>query len=721
MVGDFASLRHLSRLNGVQPDYRDNDGVLRRARPEALLAALDALGVALEDPQDASAAARACLLDRCRAGLPPVVCSWVGGMNRLAWWCPAEQADEPVNVRLGVESGEVRRWTLTPPEMPVIGRRAAGTKVFVRRVAKLPADLPVGYHRLQLQVRGDRPSSAPSGSPWHASAHLFHAPPRARGLEFSRESAWGVLEPTYALAGGRWSIGDLRQLASFGDWVGRAGGGVAATLPLLAAFLDEPFEPSPYSPVSRLFWNEIFLAPEWVDGLSTSVAVDGGLAGEGKASATRQSEFVDYAAVARAKRSRLEPAALRMLATGGGPADFQRFLDEVPDARDYARFRAITETRRQVWSLWPERLGEDEGLAASESSPAEAYHLFVQWQMDRQLRRVARELDAGGVSLYLDLPLGVHPDGYDAWRYRDLFAAASAGAPPDPFFTGGQNWGFRPLHPRRIREDGHRYFRGCIARHLAISGMLRLDHVMWLHRLYWIPAGASATDGVYVRYPAPELYAVLTIESARHDAAIVGEDLGTVPRAVRKGMARHGLHRMYAVQFEASATAERPLQPVVPGAVASLNTHDMPTFAGFWNGDDVRDRVSLGLLDEEGAEAALNARRRLRRALTEFLIEESESSRIPAELGAEEARDALLEYLARSDAGVVLASLEDLWLAREPHNVPGTWRERPNWRRRSPYTLGEIDELPGIRRTLDRIRNARKEGMKDGSRRRDED
>jgi len=304
------------------------------------------------------------------------------------------------------------------------------------------------------------------------------------------------------------------------------------------------------------------------------------------------------------------------------------------------------------------------------------------FQLSPSRRLAPRTAEGGG--LYLDLPLGVHPDGYDVWADRASFALdVAAGAPPDSFFTAGQNWGFAPLHAERIRENGYAYLRACLAHHLEAASTLRIDHVMSLHRLFWIPSGMETKDGVYVRYKAEEMYAVLTLASMRHRSMLVGEDLGLVPPPVRPAMRRHGVLGMHVVQYELRPDAANPLDPPRPDAVASLNTHDMPPFAAWLEGLDITDREDLGLLDTSQAAWDRGIRGAQRRALLTFLRRQG--------LPAEDTLDSLLFFtlvhLRRQPAPLLLVNVEDLWLETSPQNVPGTALERPNWRRKLRYPL----------------------------------
>lgn len=671
MKASRTGLRELARLYGVETSYQDMDGGQCVADERALALTLRGLGAELRDAGDARGALRARRAELDALPIQPVQVAWDGSLRavrlRLRDGDPA-----PVSVELRLESGAVS--TRPYQARPVSPRSQRGWTA--THAVQITERLPLGYHKLQVETSNQTFETL-----------VIAAPRRAFSPPTNRE--WGAFIPLYAVCSERsWGVGDYSDLEQAARWVGGLGGGFVSTLPLLATFLDTPFEPSPYSPASRLFWNELFLdvtaIPGWQPG---SIGIDSDLA------ACRSGALVDYQRTAALKRRELErvlrSAALPELGRG-----LEQFATARPLALEYARFRAVCDRRREGWSLWPERL-RDGTISDSDYAPEDRdYHLFVQWQSDEQLGRVAAARDDGAAQLYLDMPLGVHPDGFDSWRYRPLFAEdVSAGAPPDPLFTGGQNWGFRPLTPSGLRSTGYGYLIDSFRHHLRHARMLRLDHVMSLYRLFWIPHGVDAKDGVYVRYPEDELFAVLVLESARHRAVVVGEDLGTVPPAVRRAMDRHGVFRMHVLQFEASPDADAPVPPPPAGVVASLNTHDMPTFAGFWRGSEIDDQLDLGLIDEAGRDDAQRRRARLRGKL-------SRSVGGGGEIDPGLARQRLLEQLSASAARYLLVNLEDLWLEERPQNVPGTSDERPNWRRRARRSLTEIMNDAAIARML---------------------
>jgi 4-alpha-glucanotransferase len=704
--GRVRGLHALARLYGVQTAYYDITRQRQRAAPEVLLRVLQALGAPLARLSDVPAALRERRAEPWQRGVEAVAVVWQGEQAALEVRCSARRAETPMAGELTLESGETRAWRCAAHARRVVAVAESEGERYVLQRCPLPADLPLGYHRLALCAADQQVETT-----------LLCAPRRAYAPRGSaRARTWGVFLPVYAMRSARnWGCGDLGDLEALTRWVAGLGGGMVATLPLLAAFLGaDPFEPSPYAPASRLFWNELFVdlerAPELRHCPDARALLDDPRR-QARRAELRDTPLVDYQAVAALRRPVLDALARRFFADGGaaGP-EYRAYLAREPQVEDYARFRAATERLGAPWPGWPQRQ-RDGALADNDYDPAVVHsYLYGQWLAEQQLAGLAERARADGGRLYLDLPLGVHADSYDVWREREAFALGIAGgAPPDPFFMGGQNWGFPPLHPEAMREGGYRYFRACVRHHLAHAGVLRIDHVMGLHRLYWIPQGVDAREGVYVRYHADELYAVLSLESHRARAMLVGEDLGTVPRSVRAAMAGHGLRRMYVGQFELRPTAHEPLGPMVPRAAASLNTHDMYPFAAFWWGLDVPDRQRLGVLEPDMAQGEQHYRGAVRGALLEHLRRTGEvGASEDGEAEAHAVLGALLRRLGTSDAGVVLVNLEDLWLETEPQNVPGTWRERPNWRRKTRYRLDEVMAMPRVIEALRQVNRLRK-------------
>ena len=695
-------LHQLARLHGIQTAYQDITGQRRTASPEAILAVLRAMRFDIESLEDVPRVLEASRRAMSGRGVEPVLVAWEGEPTEIDLRLSLSDAHHPVQCRLELENGDVQTSEYHLDQFPTLHPLPEEGNGRVAKRLRLPAGLPLGYHRLILATHGHRFES-----------HVISAPKRAYAPP---AKGWGTFLPLYALRSDRnWGAGNFSDLEEFSQWVADLGGDTIGVLPLLAAYLDEPFDPSPYAPVSRQFWNEFYVdisrIPELQDCEEARQLVESSEYAAAIAE-LRATEQVDYRRLMALKRRVLEVLANWFFEHK--PPRFQewsRFAGETPQLEDYAAFRATYEKQRSPWMQWPERLRDGHLTAGDYDERARRFYLYSQWLASEQLQHLAEHSSEAGAGLYLDLPLGVRGDGYDVWRRREEFVTtASAGAPPDALFTRGQDWGFCPLHPEAIRETGYRHFIDYIRHHLKFARMLRIDHVMCLHRLYWIPHGMSATQGVYVQYRSEEFYAILCLESCRNQVAIVGENLGTVPPQVNKAMSRHDVRRMYVVQYEFNMDpdADDALKKVPRGTVASLNTHDMPPFAAFWRGDDIADRRDLGLMDDEGAREEQQAREKLRRMAITWLHEQGllEADRADARGVLE----ALLSRLAASQAQTVLVTLEDLWLETRSQNTPGTSHERPNWTRKAQFSFEEFRERPEVVETLttlDRLRKKR--------------
>jgi 4-alpha-glucanotransferase len=649
-------LKELARLYGIETSYVDMSNIHREADPEALLLVLRMMGAELKGFDDVAHA-----LERRHAEL-------------------RERAVEPVMVAW---DGELhgRRFAFGYHAIEMQGR-----EVFVisaPRKAHFPGDLTAADCADNADISGGataltRPFRAPS--------------PGGRGAVSASNRLWGIFAPIYALHSERNpAAGDLTDFENLMDWMYSLGGTVAGTLPLLGAFLDEPFEPSPYSPATRLFWNEFYVDLERIPEF----------AGHIKPKPARITEHVDYHGVMAAKRRILEDLSNAFFSDGTPERlqAFAQFIRNHPGVEDYARFRAVMDRLRQPWTNWPSRLRNGVLEEEDYDHTTKNYHLYAQWVVQEQLESLSKRGEARGQLLYLDLPLGLNSSSYDTWRHRDLFVdGAKGGAPPDPVFTKGQNWGFPPMTPEAMRLSRYDYIIAYLRNHFRYAKLLRIDHVMGLYRLYWIPDGFTGDKGVYVRYPAEELWAILSLESHRYQAGIVGENLGTVPPEVNAAMAAHDIREMYVVQYEVMGTPDAPsLRPPLEESVASLNTHDMPPFAAFLNGDDIDDRLDLGFLDEKAANEERKQRKTMRRIFEDLAARPAVKPAVSAEVyGA-------LKFLSDSNANVVLVNLEDLWQETLPQNIPATSSERPNWRRRVRPSLEQIRKMAGIAEVLSHV------------------
>jgi 4-alpha-glucanotransferase len=555
----------------------------------------------------------------------------------------------------------------SPDRDPVRGLQPGGDRTLAEPVelaledgsarvadAELPEDLPLGYHR--MRARGGHES-------------LLIVAPAACHLPDDLR-AWGWAAQLYAARSrASWGIGDLADLARLGRWTRALGGGCIMINPLSAPTPVPLIEPSPYYPSSRRYRNPLFLRLEDVPGFASLGDEGTRLANAGRA--LNEDRRVDRDAVFRLKMEALEALHGRFL----GDAAFDAYLAAQGDAlTEFATYCALAERDGKDWRRWPaeHRRHDGDGVRGFRDANARRvrFHAWLQWLVDTQLAAAARE-----VAIINDLPIGIDVAGADAWCWQELLAVdVSVGAPPDEFSTNGQDWGLTPFVPHRLRAAGYRPFIETIRSMLAHAGGLRIDHVMGLWRLFWIPRGLGAKGGAYVRARADELLAIVALESVRARAFIVGEDLGTVEEGVRETLAARRMLSYRLLYFEPTTARHFPEL-----ALTSVTTHDLATIAGLWSGSDVEDQRRIGAQPNE----------RAMRALREKL---ARLDGIPEDATAEVAIERTYAALAQAPSRVLLATLDDALAVPERPNMPGTVTEWPNWSLALPKTLEELEE-----------------------------
>lgn len=692
-------LESIAKLYGVQTSYYDINGIEQTASVEALLMVLRSLGAPVTTPADILPALREHQQIMGSQLVDPVIVNWNEIPLQIKMQLPESISEAPLYGHLKLETGESVDWEWRGADLPAVRSVELERTRYVEKSFPVPVKLPYGYHRFILEVSGKT-----------AESLIISAPVTAYLPTEGQERIWGLFSPLYALRTDKnWGAGDFSDLNALVEWVSTMGGGAVGTLPLQATFLDGIFEPSPYVPASRLFWNEFYLdinrIPELKECLPAQALL---VSSQSDIENLRRATLVDYRRLMALKRQILEELCRYLFTTSSQRLkELRHFADTNPPVEDYARFRATCEKQRTPWQSWSKSLRDGLLTEGDYDEAVKRYHLYVQWLSSQQTQTLSGNAHAKGVNLYLDLPLGVHPDGYDVWRENRVFAnGISVGSPPDTFFTKGQNWGFPPLHPQIIREQGYHYFIRYLQHHLQHSDILRIDHVMGMHRLFWIPLGLEAKQGLYVRYHADEFYAILSLESHRNKVIIVGEDLGTVPPDVRPAMSRHGFSRMYVVNFELTTDPEAAFNQVPPDSVASLGTHDLSPFAGFWQGMDIKKYLELGFHDRQDAQKEHNARNAIKEALPTFLRHKGLMAGDKTDIA--DIMKSCLIFLAESQAWMMMVNLEDLWLETAPQNMPGTQTEYPNWRRKTRYSLEEFCQMPEAIDILKEINYSRK-------------
>ena len=538
---------------------------------------------------------------------------------------------------------------------------------------ELPGNLPLGYHRL-YPAGGAYPASGAEQSLIVSPGHCF-LPEDLR--------TWGFAAQVYAARSrASWGIGDLADLARIGRFTRHLGGGVVMVNPMSAPTPVPPIEPSPYYPSSRRFANPLFLRVEEVPGWER---LDAGtrdrLGNAGRAlNATRK---IDRDAVFKLKMEALEA----IFADFDGEVGFDWFRWGRGQAlTDFATYCALAERHGKDWRQWPVEVRRPDSGGIREFRGANAervtFHAWLQWRLDAQLARAAEE-----IAIVNDLPIGLDVAGADAWCWQDLMAReVSVGAPPDEFNAAGQDWGLTPFIPHKLRAARYQPFIETIRAMLRHVGGLRIDHVMGLFRLFWIPRALGTKGGSYVRARADELLAIVALESERARAFVIGEDLGTVEPGVRERLHDTKMLSYRLLYFEPSPPEHFPEL-----ALSSVTTHDLPTIAGLWTGSDAAAQKEIGVdPNEQGTKALRDKLRKLcdvkEDAAVEVVIESTHRA------------------LARAPSRVVLATLDDAVAAPERPNLPGTVAEWPNWSLPLERCLEEIEELELPRRIADALK-----------------
>jgi len=692
-----SQLHTLANLYGVRTAYLDLTNQTRSASAESLLAALKALGAPLCGLADVPSAIKEKRHQQWLAPLEPVMTVSENEMLTVSLRLPSTCLNTPVKATLTLESGQIKELLWRLEESSIINSITLDGQSYHEIRLYLPGQLPAGYHHLSLEMVGQKAEAMVISSPLKA----FQPSPS--------EKIWGIFAPLYALHSNRsWGAGDFSDLNELVEQVMKRGGRLVGTLPLLAGFFDQDYGPGPYLPASRFFWNEFYLdiaqIPELKD-CPEALALLGSEDWQKNLGLLRSSRSVNYEKQSGLKRSVLEELSEYFFREKPRRfSEFSAFMKNNPRLKEYAAFREAGEQHGLKWTDWPKGTVNGLGHQLDQAGPTARYFMFTQWLTEMQIGDLARKTREAKGYLYLDMPVGIHPYSYDVWKEEGIFAReTSAGAPPDPVFTNGQNWDFPPLHPEQIRRQGYRYFIEALRKQLSTAGMLRIDHLMNFHRLYWIPQGIADGEGVYVNYKADEFYAILALESVRCRSVIVGEDLGMVPPEVRPMMEKRGLFRMFVGQYE--LIAENQLSHIPVQAAAGLNTHDMFPFAAFWQEQDIAARQQMKLLEPAKASQELEQRRQNKRALISIL----QYRGLIDDLGqdTEATLRAVLNLLAASPVYALVINMEDLWLETSPQNVPGT-RRKQNWTRKAAYSLEKLARSRDINQLLDEINRLRK-------------
>ena len=724
------ALCRLAQAAGIGLRYHDIWGTQHDVPDATLRTLLATMGI------DAStdAAVQAALDDR-TAGTwrqrvePMVVLRQHASPWRIRIHLPSSVDSQTVRVRVVPETGRERTESASL-SAPIESSSIAG-EPWHARDAVFSAVLEPGYYTLTF-VAGD---DALAQTRCAVVPQSCYRPPSLR----QGERIWGLAAQLYGVRSRRnWGMGDFTDVRTLIGACAASGAGIVGLNPLHALFPHNPRHVSPYSPSSRLFVNPLYLDVEAIEDFDECEAARERVRSSAfreRLEALRAGDLVDHPGVASAKFEIFELLYAsfhdrhqrRLTQRAAAFAAFRRATGE--SLRRHALFDALQEhffTRDPSmwgWPVWPEayRNPASPEVTAFERSHARRvdFYAWLQWQCDLQRAAIAQDVASAGVAVgcYTDLAVSIDPGGAEAWAQQDLYAqAASVGAPPDAFNREGQDWGLPPIVPSRLRAACYEPFLATLRANMRHAGALRIDHVMGLMRLFWVPRGGKPADGAYVHYPFEDLAGLVALESHRHRCMVIGEDLGTVPDDVRRTLEVHDVLSYRVLMFERDDRGFRPPRAYPERALATASTHDLPTLRGWWEAHDIDVRASLGMIhgnsevERQRAERR-NDRERLLEALDAagLLTERARNDAHSATLTVELAQ-AIISFLASTPSVIAVLQLEDLLLVREQANVPGTIDEHPNWRRKLPARLEDAlsrEPFAPLAATLSQLRPAR--------------
>ncbi|MBX3714877.1 MAG: glycogen debranching protein GlgX [Burkholderiales bacterium] len=681
-----AVLERLATASGIAPRWHDVTGVLHEVGEDTRHALLAAMG--RDARTTAQARERLALLAAAREArrIPVATVCREGAPLRLAL-APCATRHGRGWLRLVDEAGRERRVAFDESDCDIAPVVAADGRTVARRLVALPA-LPVGAWRVRVEDEDAEGTLLVAPRACHLPAAL---PGGAR--------RFGLAAHLYALRRpGDQGIGDFTALAQAARATAAAGGALVGVNPLHALFGLERERASPYHPSDRRFLDPAYVDVAALPGFAAAPAARSAIA------ALPDGPAIDYPAAWAAKSAALDAcfeAFSRLPSDDARALAFHRFVAQGGERlRRFAAFEAIAATRPGVpWQRWPAELRNPDDPAVARFASRHAREvdlaLWMQWVADEQLGAAAR--GAGlEIGLYRDLAVGAAPDGAEAWDGQAALArGVSVGAPPDPFCAEGQVWNLPPPLPDAMAEAGYAAFRTLVAANARHAGALRIDHVLGLARQFWVPDGATALEGSYVRFPFDDLLGALALESARARCLIVGEDLGTVPEGLRERLAQESILSYRVLWFERDGADFRAPSRYPALAAACVSTHDLPTIRGWWAGADLDERRALGLATDEETAAAraarLDDRARLQRA-----VEDAGATGPAPESGDEADRfaAALHRFIAATPCALALVQADDLAGETTAVNLPGTDRERPNWRRRLAVPAADLWRTP---------------------------
>jgi 4-alpha-glucanotransferase len=720
-------LDRAARLWRIDPEYWDIWGRKHVTSDETKRAILKGLGVSADTAESLRAAIEARHRREWTRLAPPCLVVTQNSPVELPLYAPADLSRESAQVEIREEAGPTHNFEFALNSYPEIDGTDLDGRRYVRKQVPLPSDLPLGYHDVNIRLDGRRQSMRLIVAPARAYGH----PTLAKGGK-----AAGIALALYGVRSARnWGAGDLRDLDGIVDWIADdAHASFIALNPLHAIYNRRPYNTSPYLPECIFYPNYLYLDVEAIPDFQQSRRAQRLWAKpetQRQLAALRDAEFVDYEQVSAWKLRFLKLAFAEFLrehrAGSARALQFSRFLrDEGDLLRRFATYCALDEHLHArnpdlwTWPDWPAAYQDPDSpetqLFRKKHWRLFLFYCYVQWQLSIQLTAAQAYARRRGLSigLYHDLALATDRFGADLWGQRPFFASGCrVGSPPDDFSPKGQDWGFPPPSSEAHREDGYRLFTESIRKNCRYGGALRIDHVMRFFRLFWIPEGSDATAGAYVGDNHEDLIRILALESVRQRVVVIGEDLGTVEPFVRETLDRFGILSYRLLYFEKRSDGKFKTYGEYPErALVSSTTHDLPTLAGFWSGEDIEARRRAGIfagdaMYRQQVEARTVEKQRMLDLLHSLELlpgyVPTMAAQIPEITG--ELHNAVIGFLALTPSQLLAVNQEDLTKEIAQQNLPATTWQYPNWSRKMKFTLEQLRSEPVARDFVAMFRN----------------
>lgn len=735
MNTDMQRIERLAKCYGLSGEYNDWAGNPVKVPVEKMIPMLKAMGLKLDSDKLIDEQIEKLEKRRWQSVLPTVVVLHRGKPFELEVHLPASKVTDPIKLQLTQEDGNKCLLELSGKEgqFQELARKKLGRTEVVRLSAKLPDDLPDGYHRLQLHTsknKSSKKSNKKVESVERCSLIIVPETCYEPHELADGQKIWGSAIQLYTLRSAKnWGMGDFTDLKEAVKALAAKGANIVGLNPIHALYPAGPQHCSPYSPSSRNFLNPLYIDVEAVAEFEYSDKARQLMDNpefQVKLAEARSATHVDYPKVAEMKMAVLEELyetfiSREINAKTSRSRQFRGFCKARGESLErQAQYDVLFEYHLKQdadawgWRHWPEQLQNPDSKETrafiKTHKERVRFYTWLQWVANCQLEDAQQAAEQSGmlVGLYRDLAVGVDSSGADVWSDRSLYCLdASVGAPPDGVAPQGQNWGLPPFNPQALTESAYRPFIEMVRANMEHCGALRIDHVMGLLRLWWCPNGKTADHGCYVRYPLQDLLGIIKLESQRHQSLVFGEDLGTVPEEISESLPPAKFYSNTVGLFEKSENDRFTAPSDYPGrTLACMSNHDIPTLNAWWNCLDLDLWRELGTYDEARCEQEKSERHIAKVALLKTLADMGE---LPSGMNPEqmetmafshELMERLHYYLVRSNALITVIQLEDCMMLDTPVNVPGTCEEYPNWQRRLTSDVAALVQQEGMEQFL---------------------